>query len=283
MARLIVYLDRDPTGLTPHHRASAVIEGQPIDGGWWRTEATAVAKLLARIAPDLVAACVVQVPRYTDDLDPRLAFVVEPTADDLPLGAIVTRDPIARTCVRCGHHECPCCADWCDQCLSHDDDTGWIRDGDWSVSVEDPTQRVHEGCATHLACTYADEPADRQAARNATSAALFDQHRQQWPHGGSFGVTTDGRMWVGPSHFDTAGWHRLSTDAQAVKRATALVANHDAGKTQSAFLRVDVEILRGLLRLAGAIGSTTGALNESDPPPVSPSDAAPVVPERVQE
>lgn len=90
-------------------------------------------------------------------------------------------------------------------------------------------------------------------------------------------------MWVGPSHFDTAGWHRLSTDAQAVKRATALVANHDAGKTQSAFLRVDVEILRGLLRLAGAIGSTTGALNESDPPPVSPSDAAPVVPERVQE
>ena len=29
-----------------------------------------------------------------------------------------------RTCVRCGHQECPCCRDWCDQepCLSADEE-----------------------------------------------------------------------------------------------------------------------------------------------------------------
>lgn len=254
MARLIAFVDCDPTGLTPHYRASLVLDGATVDGGWWRTEDKAVERLIEAVTPRLIepiADAVVRVPRYIDGLDPRVRIVSEPNADEVPIGAVISRDPIARRCVRCGHWECPCCTNWCDACggLAEEDFT---RDGDWWVHKDNTAWRIHAACEAETACVFPDDPITA-AARAEFGTVLHAVSRARWPHGGAFGVTDDGREWSGPPTFQSEAWELSSDDERAIKRAAAIVVHNAMGRIEHlGTVRCDVTILQSLLRLAGA-------------------------------
>lgn len=109
----------------------------------------------------------------------------------VPNGALVTLPGVARTCLRCGHEECPCCNGWCDSCLGASTDDA-RRDGDWIVNVYGDGQetRHHVECARDMSCSY-----DRE--QSPLIGALFDARDHVFANtGGEFGVTDDGRVWI---------------------------------------------------------------------------------------
>lgn len=256
MERLIVYVDRDPAGVAPtysltdHYQAHTFIGGARFASDWWRTPEKAIAKLVEAIAPTMLATAVLRVERYADALDPRLALVVD-VDPEMPIGAIVTRAPIAKRCMRCSHYECPCCTTWCDDCLRADDDD-WTRDGDWWVRKDDPTRRIHAACERESRCAYDVDPTSDDAAnREEIGRTLYDAGHERWPHGGAFGVTDDGRIWYGPANFGSSEWDRMAGDMRLVRRAETLLRYVDQGRTRRrGYADTDGEILRGLLRLA---------------------------------
>lgn len=115
---------------------------------------------------------------------------------DVPVGVLITEPGVARTCVRCGHEECPCCNDRCDSCLhdNPDDHHNARLDGDWVVSIynidgQTTETRHHIECARELRCKYDREPHPLMLAIHKAHGHVFANV------GGEFGVTDDGRVW----------------------------------------------------------------------------------------
>lgn len=139
---------------------------------------------------------------------------------NVPVGALVTEPNVARTCVRCGHEECPCCNDWCDSCVRDDpnDFPDARQDGDWIVvkynfdgrTIE---SRHHIECAREMSCKYDREPHPLMLAIHEANDRVFANI------GGSFGVTEDGRVWF---HGETQEEYDARQAREAAKRARML-------------------------------------------------------------
>lgn len=136
----------------------------------------------------------------------------------VPNGALVTVPGVARTCLRCGHEECPCCDGWCDSCLGASDDNA-RREGDWIVNVYGNKEtRYHVECARDMSCSY-----DRE--QHQLIHALFEARDHVFANiGGSFGVTEDGRVWM---HGETEDQVRERNEQ---KTKTALKLRRDTAR-----------------------------------------------------
>jgi hypothetical protein len=90
--------------------------------------------------------------------------------DGVPIGALVTEPNVARTCLRCGHVQCPCCNNWCDCCFEH-------------------IEGSNAECADKMTCEY-----DRE--QSPLVAALFEAQDLVFANvGGGMGITSDLRVW----------------------------------------------------------------------------------------
>jgi hypothetical protein len=71
--------------------------------------------------------------------------VQDKRGETIPFGALYTDPGAVRSCTRCGHFECPCCGDWCDQCFD-------LPDSDRELDPEAGPH--HPVCADQLQCLY---------------------------------------------------------------------------------------------------------------------------------
>jgi hypothetical protein len=63
-------------------------------------------------------------------------------------------DSQMRTCLRCGHRQCPMCPDWCDVLLHDGDDDGFIPESEKGADGEPDWPVLCCGGA----CVYAEDP-----------------------------------------------------------------------------------------------------------------------------